>query len=154
MEAITVVTALGCGLNAGVFFAFSTFVMQGLRRAPTRSGLEAMQGINVAAPSPLFMLVLFGTALLTIVTAVWALVEGGDGAAWCVAGALFFLVFTIGLTITFHVPRNDALATVRPGAPTADAEWRAYLGPWTAANHLRTVGALGAATAFTLALVA
>jgi uncharacterized membrane protein len=28
--ALTLVTALGCGLNAGVFFAFSGFIMHGL----------------------------------------------------------------------------------------------------------------------------
>ena len=29
---LTVVAALGCGLNAGVFFAFSSFVMKALAR--------------------------------------------------------------------------------------------------------------------------
>ena len=50
--ALTLVTALGCGLNAGVFFAFSGFVMNGLRRLPAAQGIAAMQSINVTA-SPL-----------------------------------------------------------------------------------------------------
>jgi uncharacterized membrane protein len=31
--------ALGCGLMAGVFFAFSTFVMKALARLPVERGL-------------------------------------------------------------------------------------------------------------------
>jgi len=31
---LTLVSALGCGLIAGVFFAFSTFVMKALARVP------------------------------------------------------------------------------------------------------------------------
>jgi uncharacterized membrane protein len=44
---LTVVAALGCGLNAGVFFAFSSFVMAALRRLPPAQGIAAMQSINV-----------------------------------------------------------------------------------------------------------
>src|SRR5262245_56483306 len=56
---LTVIAALGAALSAGVFFAFSTFVMQALRRLPDEQGLAAMQAINKAAPTPLFMLALF-----------------------------------------------------------------------------------------------
>ena len=34
LYAATLATALGCGLVAGVFFAFSTFVMPALKRLP------------------------------------------------------------------------------------------------------------------------
>lgn len=44
---MTITAALGCGLIAGVFFAFSTFVMKGLARIPTEAGVAAMQSINV-----------------------------------------------------------------------------------------------------------
>jgi uncharacterized membrane protein len=40
--ALTVVTALGCGLNAGALFAFSTFVMRALGRLPAAQGIAAM----------------------------------------------------------------------------------------------------------------
>jgi hypothetical protein len=35
---LTVITALGCALNAGVFFAFSSFVMNALARLPAAEG--------------------------------------------------------------------------------------------------------------------
>ena len=59
--ALTLVTALGCGLNAGVFFAFSTFVMAGLRRLPAPQAIAAMQSINVTRRTPAFMTALLGT---------------------------------------------------------------------------------------------
>jgi hypothetical protein len=45
----TLVTALGCGLVAGAFFAFSTFVMAALRRLKPEEGIAAMQSINILA---------------------------------------------------------------------------------------------------------
>ena len=45
--ALTLFAALGCGLIAGVFFAFSTFVMKALARLPSGEGMAAMQSINV-----------------------------------------------------------------------------------------------------------
>jgi hypothetical protein len=44
--ALTLVSALGCGLMAGDFFAFSTFLMKALARLPTAQGIAAMQSIN------------------------------------------------------------------------------------------------------------
>jgi uncharacterized membrane protein len=49
LVALTLVTALGCGLSAGALFAFSSFVMQALARLPTAQGIAAMQSINVVA---------------------------------------------------------------------------------------------------------
>lgn len=58
---LTVAAVLGCGLNAGVFFAFSGFVMAALRRLPAPQGIAAMQSINVTAVRPPLMAALFGT---------------------------------------------------------------------------------------------
>jgi hypothetical protein len=63
LVALTIVTALGCGLCAGVFFAFSSFVMKALARLPPADAVAAMQAINVVAVTPAFMAALFGTAL-------------------------------------------------------------------------------------------
>ena len=67
----TLVAALGCGLSAGALFAFSSFVMPALARLAPARGNEAMQSINVMAPTPVFMTALFGTGLLCAVLAVW-----------------------------------------------------------------------------------
>ncbi|GAA4986027.1 hypothetical protein [Actinopolymorpha pittospori] len=51
VQVLAVISAVGSGLVGGVFFGFSTFVMQALRRLPSAQGLAAMQAINVAAPN-------------------------------------------------------------------------------------------------------
>ena len=52
---LTFVTTLGCGLIAGLFFAFSVAVMQALARLPVAWGIAAMQSINSAILNPLFL---------------------------------------------------------------------------------------------------
>jgi len=87
--ALTLASALGCGLMAGVFFASSAFVMKALARLPPATGIAAMQSINVAAITPAFMGALFGTATLCVVLAVAALSMWGEpGAAWLLVGGL------------------------------------------------------------------
>ena len=66
---LTLTAAVGCGLVAGVFFAFSSFVMKALARLQPAQGVAAMQAINLAAINPAFMLALFGTALACIAIA-------------------------------------------------------------------------------------
>ena len=43
---LTFIAALGSGLVAGIFFAFSNFVMKALARVPPAQGVAAMQSIN------------------------------------------------------------------------------------------------------------
>ena len=42
-------------IAGGTFFAFSNFVMPALSTLATSNGISAMQAINRAAPSPLFV---------------------------------------------------------------------------------------------------
>jgi uncharacterized membrane protein len=62
----TVATALGCGLVAGTFFGFSTFIMPSLDRLVPGQSISAMQSINKVVLSPWFMTALFGTAVVTM----------------------------------------------------------------------------------------
>ncbi len=78
VQVITLVTALGCGLSAGVFFAFSSFVMPALHRLTPAQGVAAMQQINETAVGPLFMMVLFGSALACAGLIVRAITQWGD----------------------------------------------------------------------------
>ncbi|MGH9116679.1 MAG: DUF1772 domain-containing protein [Acidimicrobiales bacterium] len=150
---LTIVAAVGSGVMAGVFFAFSTFVMKGLAALPDETGMAAMQSINVAAPSPRFMLPLFGVALLCLALGVVALFRLGESySIYLLVGSALYLV-AIVLTGTYHVPRNNALASIDPVRPEAAAHWRRYFAEWTRWNHVRTVGPMAAAVVFTVALV-
>jgi uncharacterized membrane protein len=153
LVALTVVGAAGCGLNAGVFFAFSSFVMKGLARLQPAQGIAAMQSINLVAVTPAFMAALFGTAAACLAIGVWALVDWGTSyGPYLLAGSACYLAGSIGLTITYHVPRNNALAAVAPQHGEAAARWARYVTEWTRGNHLRAAAALAAALLFTLAL--
>jgi uncharacterized membrane protein len=153
LYAATLATALGCGLVAGVFFAFSTFVMAALRRLKPEEGTSAMQSINILAVTPVFMTALFGTAAACLGLIVWAMISWGEEpSALVLAGGVLYLVGTIGVTIGCNVPLNNRFATVHPQGTDAGSYWNEYVTKWTAWNHVRTVAALAAAAALTIAL--
>ena len=72
---LTLVSALGCGLVVGVFFAFSVFVMKALSRLPTGEGIAAMQSINVAVLNPWFLGAFLGTAVACLVALAFSLLR-------------------------------------------------------------------------------
>jgi uncharacterized membrane protein len=150
---LTLLAALGCALMAGVFFAFSSFVMTALRRLPATQGIAAMQSINKLAVTPVFMTALFGTAVACVGLGAWATISWGEGpSALVLAGGALYLVGTIGVTIACNVPLNNRLATLHPQGAGAAGYWDEYVTRWTAWNHVRTVAALAAAALLTVAL--
>jgi uncharacterized membrane protein len=74
----TLITAFRCGLVAGVFFAFSSFVMAALRRLKSEEGIAAMQSINILAVTPVFITALFGTAAACLGLVAWAVTSWGE----------------------------------------------------------------------------
>ena len=149
---LTVVNAIGSALVAGVFFAFSAFVMAGLGWAPAEAGTAAMQGINLTAPTAPFMIAFLGTGATSVVLAVMAVVRWSESPApWLLLGCVLYLA-TLVVTFVYHVPRNNALALLEPTAPSTHEAWDRYRMAWTGWNHVRTTTALGAAITFTLSL--
>ena len=153
LYAATLVTALGCGLIAGAFFAFSSFVMPALKRLPTEGGIAAMQSINVLAVTPVFMIALFGSAAGCLGLIAWAAFSWGEQpTALVLAGGALYIVGTIGVTIACNVPLNDRLATLHPQDADAVGYWDEYVTKWTAWNHLRAAMSLAAAVTLTITL--
>ncbi|MBL3940464.1 hypothetical protein FH720_24930, partial [Bacteroides thetaiotaomicron] len=66
-------SAVGCGLMAGVYFAFSTFVMTSLGRVAPQAGAAAMNAINVDIVRSPFMPLFLGTTLMALALVVIAL---------------------------------------------------------------------------------
>jgi uncharacterized membrane protein len=151
--ALMLLSALGSGLMAGLFFIFSVTIMDALGRLPPSQGIAAMQSINVVILNPIFFAVFFGTAALSVVLAVWSVVAWQDpGSAWLLAGSLLYVVGAILVTMVFNVPMNDALAAVDPASGEGARVWAGYLTDWTRWNHVRTVACVGAAAALMLAI--
>jgi uncharacterized membrane protein len=152
--ALTVLAALGSGLIAGTFFAFSSFVMKALAKLPPQQGIAAMQSVNVVVINPWFLGVFLGSAVLSGVIAVVTLVTRPDAGTTVelLLGCALYLVGTLGVTVRANVPRNDALAALDPDAPESAGLWREYVRTWTVWNHVRTGAALAATASFLLAL--
>ncbi|MDJ0648567.1 MAG: DUF1772 domain-containing protein [Xenococcaceae cyanobacterium MO_188.B19] len=145
--------AIASGLSAGIFYAFSTFVMQALAKQPPPQGIATMQSINITVINPWFMVAFFGPALASILLSIsllfkWQKVFG----IYCLTGSLLYLIGTIGVTIACNIPLNDALAIVTPDSAEGTTLWARYLTDWTFWNHVRTLAALLAAIMFTISL--
>jgi uncharacterized membrane protein len=151
---LTFIAAIGSGLVAGIFFAFSSFVMAALGRLPSDHGIAAMNSINVTVINPGFMLAFFGTGVVCVAAVIASAFRWTTGnGTLVVIAAVLYLVGCIGVTMVRNVPLNNALAAVSPGTPEAAALWTRYLGEWTLWNTVRTIVPVLSAILFTMALV-
>lgn len=150
---LIVACALGCGLNGGVFFAFSSFVMQALARLAPADGINAMKAINVAAVTPAFMTLLFGTGLLGAIASVLALAQwGAPGSLAALLGGVAYLAGAVLVTMLRNVPLNNALARVTQADAPGAAAWTTYVRDWTRWNHVRAIACTVAMALFLVAL--
>lgn len=142
---LTIASAVGSGLIAGAFFAFSAFIMKALGGLPAPQGMAAMQRINVDVINPWFMLAFMGSVLVGLVLGGWSLLNlKAPNAPWLLAGSLFYIIGCFGVTMAFNVPRNNALAIANPASPEGVALWSDYLRSWTSWNTVRTLASLAA----------
>ena len=150
---LTLLSALGCGLIAGVFYAFSTFVMKALARLPAPQGIAAMQAINVAVINPWFLGAFLGTAAACALVALDGLLLWDEPAGlYLVAGGALYVVGTFVVTMAANVPLNNQLAAIEPAGAGSAERWSGYVASWTRWNHVRTIAALLAAALLTLGL--
>lgn len=137
MITLTLATAAGSAVLAGVFVGFTTVVMPALAALPGSDGLEAMRAINVAAPQGLLMLPLIGSVVGSVVVGGWAAFAGRSEGRWLLLAGAAAGVAAFAVTAGYHVPRNDALARIDPASAQAVAAWAAYQPGWTALNLVR-----------------
>lgn len=151
---IGTIVLLGSALVGGIFFAFSSFVMKALARAPSSEGIAAMQSINVVVINPSFLSAFIGTALLSLGMIGLALISRSHPSAmFFLAGAAFYLVGTFLVTVFGNIPLNNQLAAVSATDPDAIKLWELYLDRWTTWNTVRTVAATAAALLYILGLM-
>lgn len=149
------IAAIGSGLVAGLFFAFSTFIMAALANIAPSHGISAMQSINSTILRSLFIPLFFGTTLASAALAIVALLRWGEPGAWSMLAAA--VIYVLGMfvgTIAFNVPLNTALARVEASSNEAVPVWSRYLAVWTRWNHVRTIAATIACGLYIVAIVA
>jgi uncharacterized membrane protein len=148
-------SALGCGLLAGVYFAFSTFIMTSLGRIDQAAGIAAMNTINVEIVRSLFMPIFIGTTLTSAALAVMTVFRWGEpGTIAMLAGGAVYVIGMFLVTVIFNVPLNNALAAAHPASAEAASLWARYLQDWTFWNHVRTAASIGACALFIAAIAA
>ncbi|GAB4517300.1 MAG: DUF1772 domain-containing protein [Amphiplicatus sp.] len=148
-------SAIGCGLVAGLYFAFSTFVMTALGRIDQAAGVAAMNSINAVILKSLFMPLFFGTTAAALALAAIAIFRwSAPGAPAMLAGGALYVLGMFVVTVVFNVPLNNALAAADPAGAEAAPVWARYLKDWTMWNHVRTLASTGAAALFIAAIAA
>jgi len=147
------IAALFCWLVAGVFFAFSDFLMKSLDALPPEQAIPAMQSINNVVYRSAFLVGLFVLMAASVLFVGFGVLWNGAGSGLLIGAGLLYLVTVIGVTAVGNIPLNNRLATADPASPNAFEIWRHYLDHWSAWNHLRTAGASVAAILMTLATI-
>jgi uncharacterized membrane protein len=146
---LTFRAALGSGLIGGVFFGFSTFVMRALTRLPAPAACGAMQSINRAVITPLFLIPFLGTAACCgVLTALSLRHLGQPASAYRLAACALYLLGTFATTMLGNVPLNNTLEKFDPDSADAAVYWPTYACRWTRWNHLRTAAAVAALAGF------
>ena len=155
LTTLTVMLALiGSALIGGVFFAFSSFIMKALARLPSSEGMTAMQSINVIVLNPAFLGVFMGTAVISVLVSVLAIMAWGTPSSpYYLAGAVLYIVGTFLVTGLGNVPLNNQLAAVTVDDPAASDTWQHYLDVWTRLNTIRTISAMLAASMLLIGVV-
>ncbi len=137
---------LACGLIAGVYLAFSSFVMPALARIEPSAGVAAMNAINVDILSSIFMPLFFGATVMAVLLAAYGVWRWGEpGSMFMVAGAAIWLAGMFCVTVIFNVPLNDRLAE------NSQAAWATYLSEWTRWNSARCAASIISTILYALA---
>ena len=132
---------LAYALIAGVFLAFSDFIMRSLALTGGAGGVEAMQVINREVFRWVFMALFLGMAAVSLVIVGYGATNLAhpSGGLILLAG-LLYLIGCFGVTVFFNVPMNEALAGMNLSEDATRAYWTGtYLPRWTLWNTVRTL---------------
>jgi len=137
------VAAVGAGLMAGVYFAFSGFIMRSLDQLGAAPAADAMNAINKVILRSWFMGLFFGSTLLYAVLAAVAVFDTDLAGRWLLfAAGLIYVVGMFLCTAMFNVPLNNRLADAGSDNNAKTETWTHYFRYWTRWNHLRSVCSL------------
>ncbi len=134
---LLMLSCLGSGMMAGLFVAFSTFMMKALGSLDPSAGMRAMQAINRFIVRPSFLMVFLGTAVL--LAAASYLARGlASTFVLVLCATLVYTVACVVSTIAFNVPLNNQLDAADADSSDGRELWQRYLVVWTNWNHVRS----------------
>lgn len=153
-----VYACLGVGLSsavvAGVFLAFSDFIMRALKRSNPLGAIEAMQEINVTVLRSVFLTTFFALVPATVGLSFSSASNVEGARPLIMSGTAIYILTVILVTIIGNVPMNEKLARMSSSSPDTISYWRIYGLRWTQLNHLRTIGSFATSVCFLLAAIA
>ncbi len=142
---ILLITTVATGLIAGLYYAYSCSVNDGLGRLPDAEYLAAVQSINRAILNPVFFFSFMGTLFLLPIST-WVSFRTHDGAfIWLLLATVVYVVASFGVTMVGNVPLNDAIEAFNiKTATTADMQaMRARFQPsWNRLHSIRTIASV------------
>ena len=128
------------GLMAGIYFAFSVFIMKSLAGLPATEGAHAMNAINDVIVRSGFLPLFFLSTLAHMGFAVWTLWYGeGLQAQLSIAAGVVYEAGMFLVTVFGNVPLNNRLQQSENNESRLLDVWCEYPTTWTHVNHLRTV---------------
>ena len=140
---LVAVAAISAGLMAGVYFAFSGFIMRSFDQLGGERAADAMNAINNVILRSWFMPLFFGSTLLYALLALLGIVAPDIAGRWSlIASGLIYVFGMFATTAGFNVPLNNRLAQADADSQTKSDVWAHYFKVWTRWNHLRSVCSL------------
>jgi uncharacterized membrane protein len=148
VTALLWLSALGCAVMAGLYFAFSAFIMRALGEIDRAAGITAMNAINRVILRSAFMPIYLGSTLTSLALAIVALHSWGEpGAVAMLVGAVIYVLGMFGVTMARNVPLNNRLV-----ATGDEGTWALFLTDWTRWNHVRTLASVAGLALFVVAI--
>jgi uncharacterized membrane protein len=135
--------AICSGLMAGVYLAFSGFIMRSLASLEVGHAIAAMNSINVVIVRSSFMLLFSGSTLVLVllfIAGIWQ--WGSPGSYRAILAGTVYVTGMFFITAICNVPLNDALAGSDGNGAAAQDLWQKYLVQWTRWNTARAVACI------------
>ncbi len=148
-----IAACIGSGMIAGLFCAFSSFLMKALASLPAANSIAAMQAINRFIIRPGFLLVFFGTGALCLAAVVLGWSVLGGALLTAVSATVIYIVGCLAVTVVFNVPLNNRLDAVDPASAEGQTLWAHYLSRWVRWNHVRSVATLASTLLLAMTLI-
>lgn len=143
-----IITALLCGLTAGLVFGFSVVIMPGIKNLNDGEFIRSFQKIDaiIQNSQPLFMLVWVGSVLSAIASLILGvqILTGIELVLLITASTIYFLGVQLP-TATINVPLNNTLQKVQTEVLNDDeleSARNAFEDRWNLWNSIRTVFAI------------
>ncbi|MBS0031044.1 anthrone oxygenase family protein [Chitinophaga sp. 22321] len=140
---LLIITATFTALMAGLFYAWSVSVTNGIGRLPDSGYLTAMQVMNRAILNPAFLGIFMSTLILLPVCTYLYFSQPLNSTFWCLLlASLFYGIGVFGVTMVGNVPLNDALDAFNisgAGATELAAMRAKFESTWNSLNLVRTV---------------